>query len=261
MFEETINNNNKYYCINCNKKYTKKSSLDKHKILCDFKIKTKREQQIEIEELGDIPSHYELVKIVQDLTFKLTKMENKIEEMQKLVGKKKEKLNVISWLNSNVNSTIGFLEWINSEFMVISEHFESLMKSENTLFDVIQKIFEFNLCEKNDFIYPIKCFTQKTGIYYVCEKNEDGSPEWRQLPKEDIKLIIQKLEKNIVKELIKWKSANQKKFNDDSKLAIIFNKVVINVMNITQETTSTRIKNILYNYLKQDIKHIDFTIE
>ena len=46
---------NKFCCAVCNKQYTRKASLDKHNILCDFKMKTKREHQIDLEELGDTP--------------------------------------------------------------------------------------------------------------------------------------------------------------------------------------------------------------
>ena len=45
MASEEILSTTKYCCLACNKQYTRKSSLDKHKILCDFKIKTKREIQ------------------------------------------------------------------------------------------------------------------------------------------------------------------------------------------------------------------------
>ena len=89
----------KLCCENCNKEYTRKYSLDKHKILCDFKIRTKRQDQIDNEELGDTPTHYQLVKIVQELTLKMTKMEEKMEQMQKWVDKTKKKINVLEWLN------------------------------------------------------------------------------------------------------------------------------------------------------------------
>ena len=84
-----VSDSNKLCCHVCNKKYKKLASLNKHKILCDFKMKTKRERQIELEELEDIPSHYQLVKIVQELTLKLIKMEEKMEDMQQFVNKKK----------------------------------------------------------------------------------------------------------------------------------------------------------------------------
>ena len=42
-----IENNHKYTCALCHKQYTRKLSLDKHKILCEFKLKTKTENKIE----------------------------------------------------------------------------------------------------------------------------------------------------------------------------------------------------------------------
>jgi hypothetical protein len=73
-------NSTRHYCILCNKEYTRKSSLEKHKILCEYKTKSKREHKIEEEELGDVPTHFQLVKIVQELTLKYVKMEEKLEE-------------------------------------------------------------------------------------------------------------------------------------------------------------------------------------
>jgi hypothetical protein len=225
-------------------------------------MKTPRELQIETEELGDIPTHYQLVKIVQELTLKIVKMEESMEEMKKWVDKKKQKINVITWLNTNINPTIGFLEWVHTHLIVNSEHFENLM--ENTIFHTIQQIFEDNLCEKSDFIYPIKCFSQKVGIFYVCEKKEDGSAEWRQLVLSDMVLILKKVQNGMIQELAKWKTKNQHKFDDDNKISIIFNKAVIKLMDISfnQDNNLSRIKNGLYNYLKTDLKSvIEFDFE
>jgi hypothetical protein len=225
-------------------------------------MKTSRELQIETEELGDIPTHYQLVKIVQELSLKIVKMEESMEEMKKWVDKKKQKINVITWLNTNtntntnINPTIGFLEWAHTQLIVNSEHFDNLM--ENTIFHTIQQIFEDNLCEKSDFIYPIRCFSQKVGIFYVCEKKEDGSAEWRQLVLADMVLILTKIQKAMIQELTKWKEKNQHKFEDDNKLSVIFNKAVIKLMDIsfTQDNNMSRIKNGLYNYLKTDLKSV-----
>lgn len=253
---------NKLRCVICNKYYTRKSSLDKHKILCDFKMKTKRERQIEEDELGDIPSHYQLVKIVQELTLKMIKMEEKMEQMQKYVDKKKHKLNIIIWLNTNVNPTIGFLEWVHTSLILTMEHFENLM--DNTIFHTIQKIFEDNLSERTDFVYPIRCFSQKTGLFYICNKKEDGSSEWRQLVLTDMILILKTIQNGMIKKLTIWKADNQHKFDDNDKISILFNKAVIKLMNISfsQDGNLSRIKNSLYNYLKTDLKSfVEFDFE
>lgn len=248
----------KYCCELCHKQYTKKSSLDKHKILCDFKLKTKREKQIEIEELGDTPNHLELVKIVQELTLKLVKMEEKMDEMQKWVIKKKKKINIISWLNSNVNATISFLEWMHSFINITSEHFETLM--ENTAYYTIQHIFEDNLCKKDDFVYPICCFSQKPGIFYICEKNADGNSEWKEMDSANMVLLFKKIHNGIIKELTNWKNKNQHQFDDNDKISILFNKAVIKIMNVNitnpNDTSFSKVKHGLYNYLKTDLKMV-----
>ena len=242
-------------CPHCDKKYTRKSSLDKHKILCDFKMKTKREHQIEIEELADIPNHYQLVKIVQELTLKMIKMEEQMEEMKFWVDKKKRKVNVVVWLNTNVVPTIGFLEWITIS-VVEPEHFKNLM--ENSLFHTIQQVFEQNLTDKADYVYPIRAFSEKAGVFYICEKNVDGTPEWKQLVLVDMVMILKTIQNHMIKELMKWKSNNQSKFDDNSVISQIFNKAVIKLMNMsfTQDATLSRIKNALYNYLKTDLKNM-----
>lgn len=247
---------NKFCCAVCNKQYTRKSSLDKHSILCDFKMKTKREHQIDIDELGDVPTHFQLVKIVQELTLKFIKIEEKMEQMQRWVEKKKRKLNVVMWLNSNVNPTIGFLEWVNTALIVRAEHFENLM--DNTIFQTIQQIFEDNLSEKSDFVYPISCFSQKVGVFYICDKKEDGSADWRQLVLTDMILILKIVQNGMIKELSNWKRSNQHKFDDNDKISILFNKAVIKLMNISfsQDNNLSRIKNGLYNYLKTDLKSV-----
>ena len=254
-----VSDSNKLCCHFCNKKYTKLASLNKHKILCDFKMKTKRERQIELEELEDIPSHYQLVKIVQELTLKLIKMEEKMEDMQQFVNKKKRKLNIILWLDTNIVPTIGFLEWVHSSLIVKSRHFENLM--ENTIFHTIQQVFEDNLSE-TDFIYPITCFSQKNGVFYICEKKRDGTAEWKKLVLEDFILLLRIVQKGITSELTKWKEQNQHKF-DDSRISVIFNKAVIKLMDISfsQDNNMSRMKNGLYNYLKKDLKSFEYEFE
>jgi hypothetical protein len=257
---------NKLCCNICNKQYTNKTSLDKHKILCDYTIKSKRERKIDLEEVEDIPSHYQLAKIVQELTLNKIKMEEKMKKMEEkianLTNSKKRKLNIVLWLNTNIVPTIGFLEWVNTSLTVKPTHFEILM--ENTIFYTIHKIFEENLLENTDFIYPITCFLQKNGIFYICEKQSDGSPEWRKLIVDDMILILNTIQKNLIKELTKWKLKNQNKFDDDSKLSILFNKSVIKLMNVpfSQDHNLSRIKNSLYNYLKKDLKSVvEFDLE
>jgi len=251
---QELKTSNTFYCTGCNKKYTRKHLYDKHVILCNFKMRTQREKEADFEQIGDTVDHCNLVKIVQELSLKIIKMEEKMTEMQKWISKKKQKLNVIQWLNDNIVPTVGFLEWI-TYLKTEQVHFESLM--ENNLIYTIEQVFEYNL-QNSEFVYPIRCFTEKTNIFYICEKNISGVSEWKQLSLPDLILLLKNVNQRIMKELIIWKNANQHKFDDNDRVAELFNKAVIKLMDMkyTQDATLTRIKNNLYNYLKTDLKSL-----
>jgi hypothetical protein len=187
-------------------------------------------------------------------------MEEKMEHMQKWVDKKKRKLNVIMWLNSTLTPLVGFLEWTHN-LTIGPEHFEDLM--ENSIFHTLQHVFEMNLAEKRNVIYPIACFTQKSGVFYVCDLKEDGAAEWRLMVLADMVLILKRIQNGIIRELTKWKEDNQSKFDDSDKISILFNKAVIKLMNIsfTQDSNMNRVRNGLYNFLKTDLKSVEFDFE
>ena len=246
----------KYCCLLCKKSYSRKISLDKHKILCDFKTKTKLEHQVEEEELGDVPTHEQLVKIVQELTFKYIKLEEKMEHLQKWVNQKKQKIKVIDWLNEHIDATIGFKEWITT-VQVLPE--DALSLFDNNIFQTFQLIIENNLKETHEFIYPIKCFSQKTNIFYVCEKTVDNKCIWEQSTTDSVLLLFKKIQSKIIAELTKWKLTNKAQIDGNDKLSDQFNKAVIKLMSVnftTHDVNASRIRNGLYTFLKTDLKNL-----
>jgi hypothetical protein len=258
LIEETKITINKceYICNVCKKKYTKKSSLDKHKILCDFKLKTKREKKIDEEEDEDKPDYLQLVKIVQELSIKCNNLEKKVEQMEKWVQRKKKKINIIEWLNNNINASVSYLEWINTNIEVETKHFVYLM--EHNLYQTIEYII-IDIFKDEDFIYPIKCFTEK-NIFYIVDKDENNNSLWKKGDQKDILLIFKKIYFKMLNELTKWKKENEYKFDENPKLCELFNKAVIKLMDINiscqQDTVFSRLRGILFNYIKTDIKAI-----
>ena len=254
----------KYCCPNCKKDYTRKSSLDKHKILCDFKCKTQRERNIMVEEAGDIPNHEELVKIVQELMLRNIKLEEKMCEMQKWINSKiKKKINVTAWLNGHINPTIGFKEWVHTLVEVNEKHLQCLF--DDTLFHTVQNIFEYNLPDDSeDFVYPIKCFIQKQSIFYVADKMSNDVTIWRQMTHDDMMELLKKIYDKMLSCLTKWREMNQTIINENDRVSEKFNKAIIKWMNISflQDATCGRMKNNLYGYLKKDFKSmIEYEIE
>ena len=252
---------NVYSCDTCDKKYTQKSSLQKHIVLCGFITKTKREKQIQKEEDSDIPTYFQLVNIVQELSIKYNKLENQLTEMQKWVEKKKKKINVISWLNINMEPRIYFQDWIKT-FVIKEEHFRFLM--ENTIIDCFQNILEEHLTTREtkeaetesnlETVYPIKCFSQKNNLFYIYTSDK----EWRQMTFEDFISLFKQIQGQLLKALTLWKIQNKKYIEDNDSISILCNKTIIKLMEIsfTKDTVFGKIKTNLYNYLKMDLKNL-----
>ena len=244
----------KYCCETCGKKYIRKSSLDKHAILCDFLSKTKREKDISKEEEADLPSYIQLTYIVQELSLKYSKLEKQMEEMQKFIEKKKKKINVISWLNSNIEPSNTFTNWMN-QLELNESHFEFLM--ENSIIQSIHFILEENLPSSNK-IYPIKCFTQKTNLFYICESNEPSNCIWSQMTFEDFSKLLKNIQNKLLIILSKWRITNKDQIDNNDSISILYNKTIIKLMNISfsQDASFGKIKSNLYNYLKTDVKNM-----
>ena len=141
---------------------------------------------------------------------------------------------------------------------VTPEHFEYLM--ENNIFQTIQHVFEFNFAKHenkdgDEFIVPVRCFSQKQNIFYICEKN-NGVDSWRQMELDDLVRLLKKIQNKFLEELTTWRKKNQEKIDESDKVAEQFNKAVLKLMNMsfTQDTTLSRMRNGFYNYLKTDLK-------
>lgn len=243
-----------YSCALCKKDYTRKSSLDKHIVLCEFKSKSKLDLQVAVEEAPDKPTYDQLVQIVQELSIKYVRMEEKMGEMQHYIDRKKKKVDVIGWLNTHVKPTTGFLEWVNSIVTVEPSHFLYLLRPETTIFETIHEVFAYNL-EKRDFICPLTCFAQKNGVFYICEPEQENGFVWVELELKDFVLLLKQVQRKLIGELSEWRKTNQKLFYENDKIADQFNKAVIKLMNITfvQDANMSRIKNGLYHYLRKDL--------
>jgi len=257
-----------YHCVACGKKYTRKSSYEKHNVLCDYLLKSKREKKITNEETDDIPDYNQLVNIVQQLTIKYSQKELQLANMQKWVEKKKKKINVIQWLNNNtanLNLTDTYLqpfeEWI-KDLHVEETHFDLLI--ENSITITVQCIMEENIIKSNQLNQtnqsnnniPIQCFAQKTNMFYIY----DETNQWRQMLFEDYSKLLKQLQNKLLNALFKWKEKNKDEINNNDSVSILYNRAIIKLMNmnigVLHDPVSNKIKANLYNYLKLDLKNL-----
>ena len=251
----------KYRCVTCEKTYMRKSSYDKHRILCDFLIKSKQEKKIICEESRDLPNYMQLVNIVQELSIKYITLETQMTDMKKWVEKKKKKINVVNWLNDNMKPLLCFSKWLDT-IQVEDKYFEFLLES--PIIQTMQSILEENVNTTNDkSLLPIKCFSQKSNLFYVydvsVEENEHKHEySWRVMAFVDFAKLLKHIQSKLLKLLLEWKNANKQEIDTNDNISILYNKTIIKLMNISfaQDSTSGKIRSHLYNYLKTDLKNL-----
>jgi len=249
-----LTHSSKHCCPTCDKKYTNKSSLVRHQIVCEIANKTDREKLIEGEEADDLPTYKQLVIIVQELTKKCASMEKKMTDMQKWVQRTKKKVDVIQWLNnsSSTKPYSSFTEWFQN--LTINEETIDILK-ENTMYQTILTIFSKNLPEDAD--NPVCSFCQKVGTIYIYEI-VDETATWKLLSRDQLTKGLNRLHLKILNELLAWKEKNEEKMENDDRLAEKYNKTMMKLMglNFTQDHVYNKIKGDLFSCVKKDIKNI-----
>jgi len=243
-----------YLCQHCGKKHTRKTSHDRHILLCEIVYCSKREKKCESEENSDIPNYLQLYKIVQELAVKNAVLESKMQEMQKLFDKKKKSIDVVEWLITNRSNLVDtFCEW-QKKLVVTPDHIDLLIE-ENVVKAICEAINENTNCIQD---VPITCFHQKTNLFYIFYKEGDQSG-WKRATPDDLILFIKHIHKKLWFQLSCWKERNAEKMKTNDKLCDLYSRTVIKLtgLNFDQDSAQMcKIRSHLYGHLKMDLKNI-----
>lgn len=277
-------------CSYCSKKYIRKTDCSKHELLCELLHKNRkstREAVMVSEECSNILTNKQLTTILQELTFKYVKMEEKFETMQKWVVKQKKQINIINWLNENNAPTNTFnkivikdsvkaalipslRDYISNQISQI--HIEHLIRT--NLIETIQLILENNEAINNSS--PIYCFEQKPNVFYIYIFAEpsvaDGgggsssstSSElnvsffWVQMTKEELVSLLNFIHSKLLRELVIWKKNHEYAIKHEDKMSNLYNKTMIKLMDIdlSSDSVLAKIRTSLFTYLKKDLKNM-----
>ena len=235
-------------CVHCGKSYKKRTNLDKHVILCELLNKTKKNMVINDEE--DIPSQRKLYEILLELGNKFNRLEEKVDELNKWVVKKKKKINVIDWLNTNITPEIKFDSLV--EKIVMSDD-DIKYLFENSFTDTLNHIFSRNIYNLSESEYPIFTFVQKANIFYIYENEEAG---WVELSREFLIKFLNKVHMKLLRVFIQHKKDNVDKIRDDEGFSILCDKTTFKLMNVDfrQESILGKIRANMYSRMKTDMK-------
>jgi uncharacterized protein YeeX (DUF496 family) len=239
-------------CMYCGKHYIKKTSLDKHIILCELLNHAKRKVRMinEEEEEEPLPSPRKMYNMLIELGTKYNKLEEKMADLQKWVVKKKRKINILDWLNDNIRPSISFDKLVNS--IEIDEN-DIAYIFENTFNDTLHKIIARNLNETLNE-NPIFAFDQKVNVFYIYS-SLNGETTWNLLTKEKMIWFLNNIFIKIVKTFTEWKKKKDDEIKKNESLSLKCDKTFIKMMSsdFSQESILSKIKSMLFQQIKKDI--------
>ena len=241
----------KWSCNHCTKEYTKKSSLERHQLMCEFVHKSTREKQVELEETSSLPSYTELVYIVQELARKNSQIEKKLAELENQTTQyKKCKINVEDWLNKHKKPPYAFAEIVN-HLKIQPDHIKMLF--ETKLIPIICNILETDLIKSECPLYCVK----NTLYCYVADAAGETT-KWVEIEKKTLVQMLNKLYHVFLNRLCEWRTENLERLNANDKLSISYNQAMIRLMDVdfNQDVNLNKIKTHLCNHLRCDIKNV-----
>jgi hypothetical protein len=190
-----------------------------------------------------------------------------MEEVNKFVVKKKQKINVVDWLNSNITPSLVFENLID-QIKINDSDIEFLF--ENNFLDMINGVlsrFVYNGESSNNLI-PLFAFSQKANVFYAFVKlnnnnnnnnnNKCGDDKcsgiWSELSKDQLMKFLMRIQMKVSKAFCEWKTRCGR-VNDDS-FDIMCDKTLIKIMGneFNQDSTFNKMRGVMYNKMKTDMK-------
>lgn len=237
--------NLQYVCKNCNKGYQRYGYYSKHIIQCqpiDFTL-------YRPVNLDSIKTPSQCQQMLEYCLSRMDEFQHKIKEMEKEKQIDKKKIDILSWLNKNYKPKTCYKGYIDN--ITLDIKYIQLLQ-ENNLLTVIDEIFN-NCFTKTDNSTSFKAFTVKLNIIYVYTENS-----WKIFSRNDTKYLISKLIKNFRELLQIWYENNKAiiEYNLSDTYLKLIKKV--NSIDINNQNFINKIYKQLYDYLKIDIKIIEY---
>ena len=218
--------------------------------------KSVKERQLENEERADTPTVRGLYEIILELTKKMNVMDQRLQELTKWTDVKKQKINILDWLNANpVNvGGGGSFEAFMLQLKVTRRHLDFLFRSDytSTILHILQENLPVADEEGGATANVLKAFDHKVNVLYVYSQGQ-----WLLLTEQLFQTLLYVVDKKLLGEFIKWQTENAVNMADDDfalKYAVNVKKIMGGTL--SREQIYTRLKIDLYKYLKVSVKNM-----
>ena len=224
-----------FQCEQCNKKYKREKSLLKHQIKCQNKSKNVR------------PSLDQMWHLILKQQKQLNQQKKEIDKLKNIINKDVKTINVLEWLNKNINMEINYSDWIKRRLTITPKHMKNIMK--NTYINTIPNILsQFNDIDRTSV--PIYCFNHVKKIVYVYENT------WIKSNKEHITMLYDEINLQLLKHSIEYdKTLDEKILYSKSHLKN--NERLFITDSKKKESIKNKIKLELLNLFKIDLNELN----
>lgn len=200
-----------YECTICQTcSFELKESYDRHRFLCIFKHKPKKEKIKMIERIPMKLTETDIYSLVAQLIYKNEEQEKRLSVVENELAKirRKQRISILSWLNSSFgySPSVTFKEWI-KRLPIHVQYIEMALKT-----DLLQGMV---LCLKDAIFHskivdlPFCAFHQKNKqlyIYQEIENNGEAERKWSILSNDEMLPIVSSLSQLFLRHYLQWKT-------------------------------------------------------
>jgi hypothetical protein len=252
-------------CIYCGKSYKNRINLDKHTTFCELIYKTTKKRKLLVIEDEQVPSQKNMYKALLSLAQKFINLEEKVEDMNKFIVKRKKRMNIIEWLNTNITPDLTFNQ-LNEKIIVTENDVDYLFK--NTVYDTFNQIFDKSLyiLKNSEKSSPLFAFIQRSNVLYVYLEQENTENtattidithyKWQELSRDKLILFLYNIHNKLSRQLYYWKQKRNNEMNKNEQLAIEYDKTILKLMltDFKKESILSKFRCCIYKYMKTDIR-------
>lgn len=204
-----------YECTICQAcSFELKESYDRHRFLCIFKHKPKKEKIKMIERIPMKLTETDIYSLVAQLIYKNEEQEKRLSVVENELAKirRKQRISILSWLNSSFgyHPSVTFKEWI-KRLPISVQYIEVALKT-----DLLQGMV---LCLKDAIFHskivdlPFCAFHQKNKQLYIYQESVSSSSEsgeverkWSILSNDEMLPIVSILSQLFLRHYLQWKT-------------------------------------------------------
>ena len=200
-----------YECTICHAcSFELKDNYDRHRFMCIFKHKPKKEKIKMVERIPMKLTETDIYSLVAQLIYKNEEQEKRLAVVENELAKirRKQRISILSWLNSSFgySPSVTFKDWI-KRLPINVQYIEMALKT-----DLLQGMV---LCLKDAIFHskivdlPFCAFHQKNKQLYIfqeIENNGEVERKWSILSNDEMLPIVSSLSQLFLRHYLQWKT-------------------------------------------------------